>query len=286
MLNMFGGYGGLLIFGLKAIGMLGGSNEDDARYRHEMAKYKRALMMQKAKRSYAKQSLAAAYDANLDSAANAYTETMNEFWDGYGEFQLKQAEIYAKASSLKGSGAARGLVGRSAKRVEKMGIAQHLTKGKLLALQMQKSSWRVNNKTDSIWTAFKNANQQAFDKSGLGLPVSTPGGMPTRTRSNKSFLNILSLAGDTIAGNLGKDPLANSYKYRSINPSDVYNNTPDSSWLPPEYNKPYPLPEPVGGWGIPPSEPTPPYNPSGTDWRFRNMDFSSILNSPLNNTGF
>ena len=254
MLNMFGGYSGLFSFGLKAIGMLGGSNEDDARYRHEMAKYKRALMMQKAGRAWKKQSYAAALDANLDSASTAYKSTMNEFWDGYGEFQLKQAQIYAKARSIKGSGAARGLVGRSAERVEKMAIAQHLTKGKLLAENQKIIASRVNAKTDAIWTAYKNANQRAYDKSGLGLPMSTPGGMPARRRSNKGLFGILGLAGNTIAGNLGKNPLSNPL---------------EDQWSPMKV-----------------------YDPANEDmfknqsWSLGDTDFSSILNSPLNNTAF
>ena len=252
MLNMFGGYSGLFSFGLKAIGMLGGSNEDDARYRHEMAKYKRALMMQKAGRAWKKQSYAAALDANLDSASTAYKSTMNEFWDGYGEFQLKQAAIYAKASSVKGSMAASGKVGGSAKRVENMTIANHLAKGKRLAEGQKIIASRVNAKTDAIWTQYKNANQKAYDKSGLGLPVSAPGGMPTRTKSNKGLFGILGLAGDTIAGNLGKNPLSNPMEDQ-MSPMNYFSSTANEDMF------------------------------KDQSWSLGDTDFSSILNSK---TGF
>lgn len=212
LLSLFGGAGGLASFGLKALPLLGSifgggvSAEEKARHAAAVAQRNALLMKQKTQRAFAKQSLAAARDANLDSAANAYQAGMNEFWDDWAGFKIKQASYYSKSRAVKGKAGSRGIIGKSAERAEKLEAANHLMEGKYLALAMQRKSFRVNKDNEDVWNAYRNANQEAFDKSSLGIPISITSPIAKPQRDNSSFFDLLKLTGDTLLPNITKNP--------------------------------------------------------------------------------
>lgn len=203
--------------GLQALPFLGSifgggvTHEERAKYEQAVREREAKIMQMKLDLSLRKQGYAAARDTNLGAAADGYMNNINSFWSSYETFQRKQAVSYAKSRSQKGKLTASGDTGKSRERIEKFLSSQKLMEGRYLALAMERKSWELNRANKKVWESYNRANQQAYDNSRLGIPISLPPIIAPPKKRNKGLFGLLGLVGNTIIPGLTNNPLANSF---------------------------------------------------------------------------
>ena len=189
---------GMLGLGFQLGGALFGS-DPNANYRAEQfeqakAQYKRAEMAMKARRSLGKVQYARGIDRNLDAASRAVNENQAKYNELLADWKWKQYEIYKEGIAKTGAYAAKGMIGKSAKRLEVMRRSLSGVQKAHLVQQLTSNRWRLNESNKSIWEEYKDANRETYDRSGIGRPDSI-GAPPVKPKGPSTFSRISPVLG-------------------------------------------------------------------------------------------
>lgn len=154
-----------------ASAILGGDSGRAAREqanRQAIADYNRRRIAMLTRRSLGKIQYSTGIRKNLGAASRAVSENNREYRRLLEETRSKQYEVWLKSVSQTGAEAARGMTGKTARRIAAIRRGQAGVNKALLAQQMTSHQWRLNASTKDIWEEYKSANRQVYDESGIG----------------------------------------------------------------------------------------------------------------------
>ena len=158
--------------GLQLAGALfGGDSGRAAREqanRQAIADYNRRRIAMLTRRSLGKIQYSTGIRKNLGAASRAVSENNREYRRLLEETRTKQYEVWLKSVSQTGAEAAKGMTGKTARRIAAIRRGQAGVNKALLAQQMTSNQWRLNASTKDIWQEYKSANREVYDKSGIG----------------------------------------------------------------------------------------------------------------------
>lgn len=210
---------GKLGLGMQVFGaLLGGdptANQRRQQYEQAKAQYKRAEIAMRARRALGKVQYAKGVDRNLAGASRAVSRNNRKWQELRASTKWKSYEIYKKSIAAKGTTAASGMIGTTAKRLETMRkSAAGISQAKLVQ-QMTSATWRLNESNKDIWSEYKAANRETYNRSGIGR-VDSIGAPPVKPKG-PSFLSRIA----PVLGVLGNHFVSN-YKAPQDSFGDIY----------------------------------------------------------------
>ena len=216
-MSMFGGPLGIAGLGLQLLPqfMGGGKNAAIEQYKNQQRQWKRAELAMRNRRRLAKVQYWKQVDLNLDSASKAWSENQQKFQQLYGDFRQKELDLYVKTTAYKGTEASKGMLGKTAKRIEKMRTAKAGRNYAGLAAALTSNAWELDRRNKTIWSQYKSANNKIYSDLRLGQYVGSPGPMPVAPRTPNKWPGIFGTIGShlvTTAVNKPTDPLADPFK--------------------------------------------------------------------------
>lgn len=210
---------GKLGLGMQVFGaLLGGdptANQRRQQYEQAKAQYKRAEIAMRARRALGKVQYAKGVDRNLAGASRAVSRNNRKWQELRASTKWKSYEIYKKSIAAKGTTAASGMIGTTAKRLETMRkSAAGISQAKLVQ-QMTSNTWRLNQSNKDVWAEYKEANRRLYDQSGIGQVDYVRAALPRKPKG-PSLLSRLA----PVIGVLGNH-YVNNYK-PSVKPMEAY----------------------------------------------------------------
>jgi hypothetical protein len=188
----------MLGLGLKIGGaFLGG--DPNANYRAQQfesakAQYKRAEVAMKARRALGKIQYLTGINKNLEAASRAVSQNQAKYNELLAEWKWKQYEIYKKGIAKTGAYAAKGMIGKSAKRAAVVAKGMDGVEQAQLVQLLTSSRWRLNDSNKDIWSEYEAANRETYDRSGIGRPDSI-GAPPVKPKGPSTFSRIAPVLG-------------------------------------------------------------------------------------------
>lgn len=225
--------------GLQLLGMWGNKRSSDraaaeAR-KQRLDEIKRQKYMSKARRSLGLVQRQEGYRLNLLSASNAISGNSQKYQALKESVMWKEFQLYRKTSATKGTAAAAGMTGKSAKRWD--AVRDKVVPGiavSQMAQQLASKRWELNREREDIWMQYEDANKRVHDDSDVGR-LQTIGSAPRRPANRW----VSYVAGG--AGIIG-DYMMNKYQAQQSKGRDYYGTSPSPTsqfnfWsMPSNYN--------------------------------------------------
>ena len=216
--------------------ILGGDPNANARnqaYANAVARYKRATIAQEARRSLGIVQYKKEKDVNLDSASRLTSRQNQEWRKAVSDAKWQQYKIYRESTAAEGKGAARGMTGATAKRLEVIRKSKAgISKSQIIA-ELTTEKFARDAEIRNIWAKYKADNLAAYNRSEIGV-VRSVGPAPTRPKG-PSFLArlapILGIVGKHYANQYQPDVGYEPPETSSTETSSIDSSSTDSSWM-------------------------------------------------------
>ena len=158
---------GLELFG-EGLGLIAQQQKNNQQYRKDVANYKRQVLLINARRDLGTLQYREQLFSNLDVASRSSAKIQQRWNDLKAEFRQKQFESFVKVAEATGRESAKGMLGKTARRIATIRRGQAGVNIALLGNQLVNHGWRLNDELGDIQKAYEAANERAYIKSGIG----------------------------------------------------------------------------------------------------------------------
>ena len=172
-------------------------NEKQREFENAVRKREHLIMTQRAKRTHAKQGYKEYKSLAFDNLNNVWLANLQSHNNKISEYRLAQADAYKKSIKIHGSSKASGQVSRGRNKREVLDKLSAFDKSNSLAKALVTNAWETDNSNKTSTDRYNQAVDNAYTRSGIGVPYSLPSKIEAPARDNSPWIDMLtSMAGD------------------------------------------------------------------------------------------